>query len=43
MTTDRVLVMRSPVIFLSVAILSFLALAAAVVFQMLEMHAYLMF
>jgi len=35
--------MRAPVIFLSIAILSFLALTAAVVFQLLEMHAYQMF
>lgn len=35
--------MRTPIIFLSVAIVSFLALVAAVVFQMLEMHAYQMF
>ena len=35
--------MRTPVIFLSVMILSLLALIAAVVFQILEMHAYQMF
>ena len=35
--------MRTPVIFLSVMILSLLALIAAVVFQVLEMHAYQMF
>ena len=34
--------MRSP-LFLSVAILTFLALAAAVAFQLLEMHAYQLF
>ena len=35
--------MRNPIIFLSISVLSFLALVAAVVFQMLEMHAYQMF
>lgn len=35
--------MRAPYIFLSVVILSLLALIAAIVFQMLEMHAYQMF
>ena len=35
--------MSKPVIFLSIAALTFLALITAVVFQMLEMHAYQMF
>lgn len=35
--------MRTPIIFLSVAALAFLALVAAIVFQMLEMHSYQMF
>ena len=35
--------MRAPIIFLSLMILSLLALVAAVVFQLLEMHAYQMF
>lgn len=35
--------MRNPIVILSIAALSFLALAVAIVFQMLEMHAYQMF